>query len=269
MIILCANHLFAQKAVIAMNEVQIYALPLEDSESVARLAKGHIVTIVGKRGDWVKVAFNDGQKGWMKLLAPQKLSKQNQKSTNDSHQNGVHKITAKNGQLREHGEINSKEFVDKLREQPQSPGDSDDHVYRRFGYAFGMGLIQSDYTYSWKFVFHSQPRLALEGSFKHVLGGAADSYFILANLSYLFRERKKFVPFATAGLGVINTAPVRSIDSQTVSNMAVNFGVGARKYMRKNLSLVLNTSLFTAFVGKGIRIYPEITVSLLIGKFWQ
>ena len=157
-----------------------------------------------------------------------------------------------------------------LRRKPKRHPQFGPRAHRRFGYSFGMGLLEMDFTYNWKFIFHTTQRLALVGSFKHTLGNAADSYFILANLSYLLKENNsRFMPFVTAGMGVINTVPKRSIGTDGVSNMTINYGIGARKYFRKNLSFLFNVTQYTAFVGKGINNFREFTIGLLVGKFWD
>ncbi|HEX9654859.1 MAG TPA: hypothetical protein VGA99_14220, partial [bacterium] len=223
----------------------------------------------GQRGEWVKIAYGDGLKGWMRLQVEKPVAangqsdksarQRTQKNSQAVASNGFHEL-ASNG--------HSEEPADSLQQLPDKP-QIKDTVYRRFGYSFGMGVIELDYTYNWKFVFHSTPRLALEGSFRHVLGDAADSYFIMANFSYLLKDKGKFLPYLTGGMGVINTVPARSVGLDGVSNMAINAGIGARKYLKKNLSLIFNANQYTAFVGKGLAHYREFTAGILVGKFWD
>jgi hypothetical protein len=260
---------WAQRAIIAFDGVKIYSLPLEDDLPSATLAKGDTVRVVGQRGEWVKIAFGEGLKGWMKLQVgrdvatsgkSQKASKRHVEANSTSlASNGVgHEAT--NGH-----DAEAPDIVPKSADSPKLK----DGIYRRFGYSFGMGVIELDYTYNWKFVFHSSPRFALEGSFRHVLGDAADSYFIMANFSYLLKDRGKFLPYATVGMGVINTVPARSVGLDGVSNMAINVGIGARKYINEKLSLTLSASNYTAFVGKSVTHFREFTAGILVGKFWD
>ncbi len=261
----------AQRAVIAVDGAEIYSLPWADGAPIAVLSQGDTVNVMGKRGEWVKILFADGQKGWMQIQVRKRQTGKNSKAKtngqigrrnrgfttngsvrNGSYTNGTHKTNGKTPDL-----VKKKRLV------------RGDEVYRRFGYSFGMGLIGTDYTYSWKFVFHSTPKLALEGSFKHELGKAADSYFIMANLSYMLKDRGKIRPYVTAGVGVINTVPERNISSSTVSNMAINYGVGARKYLNEKVSLILTASQFSIFVGKNISNFREYTLGILVGKFWD
>ncbi len=267
------EHGLAQRAVIAVDGAEIYSLPWADNSPIAMLSKGDTVNVIGKRGEWVKIFFADGRKGWMQI---QIQTRKQQPRPNDKAKmngyafpgnrrfgkNGAAKnVTFTNGAHKTNGKA-----PDLVKEQRPVPGDE---VYRRFGYSFGMGFIATDYTYSWKFVFHSTPKLALEGSFKHVLGKAADSYFIMSNLSYMLKDTGKTRPYVTAGMGVINTVPDRSISSDTVSNMAINYGVGARRYLNEKLSLIITASQFSIFVGKNISNFREYTLGILVGKFWD
>ncbi|RMF69298.1 MAG: hypothetical protein D6743_02045 [Calditrichaeota bacterium] len=253
---------FAQQAVIVMDGVKLYSLPMVEDSPVAVLARGDTVRVIGQRGGWVKVEFAEGQKGWMRLQVPRKRAPHHSRSKRQNNGlagNGVAKTKAPVGSAR----------PDRIRKKPKPRPDLSDGSYRRFGYSFGMGFVESDFSYNWKFVFQSTRRLALEGSFKHVLGSAADSYFIMANWTYLLDEKKELLPYLTAGLGVINTVPDRSIDADAVSNMAINYGIGVRKHFKRNMSFTLTATQFTAFVGKGTKNFREFRFGFLVGKFWD
>ncbi len=268
---------YSQRAIIKTDNVKIYSLPMVDTP-VAVLTKGDTIRVIGQRGDWVKIQIGRNLKGWM-LLEVKSLSGNSPASTikkeKPSRQPSIASTNSKaensstNGPA--NGTHNPKPFSpDLIRKKPNSIQGNE--TYRRFGYTFGAGLLATDFTYNWKFIFHQTPRMALEGSFKHALGEAASSYFIFANLNYLLTAniRKKFLPFATAGVGIINTVPENSIDvGQGVSNMAINYGIGARKYYRKKLSLLFNVSQYSVFIGKGVSHFKEFTVGLLVGKFWD
>lgn len=274
-----AKTTFAQRAVIAFNGVKIYSLPMVDDAPIATMMKGDTVKVIGQRGEWVKVAFEDDRKGWMQI---QVRSAQSERTTRRGRVRGSNKGgetefasnggASANGAPRngassgvEPGTNSAEPDIVRDRRKPQPL----DTQYRRFGYSFGFGVLETDFTYNWKFLFHSSPRLALEGSFKHALGEAADSYFIMANMIYLLKENKKFLPYLTGGVGVVNTVPERSIDAGTVSHMSINYGLGARKFFRKDLSILFNASLYNVFVGTGISSFKEFTVGLLVGKFWD
>ena len=261
----------AQRAIIAVDGAEIYSLPWADGSPITVLSKGDTVNIIGKRGEWVKIRFANGKKGWMPIQVRKQHPSPNGKAKTNGHAFPGNRrfgknSSAKNGTNTKGTHKTNGKAPDLVKKKRPVPGNE---IYRRFGYSFGMGFIATDYTYSWKFVFHSTPKLALEGSFKHVLGKAADSYFIMSNLSYMLKETGKTRPYVTAGMGVINTVPDRSIGSDTVSNMAINYGVGARKYLTEKLSLIFTASQFSIFVGKNISNFREYSLGILVGKFWD
>ena len=250
----------AQNAVISLNRVDVYALPMEDKNPVTVLTKGDTVRIIGQRGVWVKIEYAENRKGWMKLQV-KRNSGSNGKATN-GHVKNASKFSKDN----KVGNGSSKPDIIKKR-PPDKPAFKEE--YGKFGYEFGMGLLESDFSYSWQFIFHTSPRLALEGSFKHVLGDAADSYFLTANWSYILKEDSKFLPYITGGMGVINTMPERSIGSDGVSNMAINVGIGARKHFRNSTSFTFGIKQYTIFIGNGMSHFREFRVGFLVGKFWN
>lgn len=243
----------AQRAIIARDGVRIYSLPLVEETPMTVLSRGDTVRVIGRRGDWVKLELADGVRGWMPIVAGHKAREeshgrvsQNQPSTNGRHATPEPDIAPS--------------------DRPRAASEA---FYRRFGYTFGMGLLEFDFTYNWKFVFHFKPRVALVGAFKHALGGAADSYFITVNWAYLLEEEGVTVPYITGGMGIINTVPVRSLGLDSVSHMAINYGVGVRRRVSDNLSVLASLTQHSAFVGKGVRHAQEVTVGVLVGKFWD
>jgi len=146
----------AQRAVIAVDGAEIYSLPWADGSPLTMLSKGDTVNVIGKRGEWVKILFADGRKGWMQI----QIRKQQRRTYGKAKTNGqaipASKRLGKNGSAKNGTHKTNGKVPDLVRKKLSVPGDE---VYRRFGYAFGMGFIATDYTYSWKFVFHSTPRL--------------------------------------------------------------------------------------------------------------
>lgn len=266
--------LLAQRAIIAFDGVEIYSLPMIQNPALTVLAEGDTVQVIGQRGDWVKIEFDQGEKGWMQLQVRRSIAGDSQ---------------GRSGRIAKDGEVRSRllpgnasgnrvfanrlstasdvTHADIIADRPKQP--ATETPYRRFGYTFGAGMLASDFTYNWKFIFHQTPRVALEGSFKHAIGQSASSYIMMANLSYLLQQDKGLLPFVTGGVGVINTVPERSIDDSGISHMAINYGVGARKHLKRSLSLLLNASQYTVFLGDGIRNFREFTVGVLVGKFWD
>ncbi len=155
----------------------------------------------------------------------------------------------------------------KSNNEPQTI--STDDAYGTFGFSFGMGLMESDFTYNWQYVYQLTSVLAMEGSFKHVLGETADSYFLTAGFSYLLVKSKSIQSFINAGMGVINTIPQRSIDTNEISHMTINYGVGIRKNIRTNMALVLSANQYSVFLRNGFTHFTEYTLGLLVGNFWD
>lgn len=150
--------------------------------------------------------------------------------------------------------------------EPEPPQSS---VYGTFGYAFSMGMVQSDFTYNWRFLYHSTPRFALGGSFKHILGNTSDSYLLMANAAYELDPGGWIAPYLNLSVGVITTDPKRDITLGTVSNMAAGYGFGIRKAFRKNMSVTFDFQQFTALVTSGMYSFREFTFGLMVGRFWD
>jgi len=267
-----SQNLLAQRAIIAFDGVEIYSLPMIEESPFAVLDEGDTVRVIGQRGDWVKIAFEQGEKGWMQVQVKRPVPDGSQGMSRRIARGGRSGLSAGavsagrvvGNRLSKNADATRPDIIaDRPKKQPAAT------PYRRFGYTFGIGLLASDFTYNWKFIFHQTPRLALEGSFKHAIGQSASSYIMMANLSYLLQQDKGFLPFVTGGLGVINTVPERSIDDSGISHMAVNYGVGARKHLRNSLSLLFNATQYTVFLGDGISNFREFTVGVLVGKFWD
>ncbi len=156
-----------------------------------------------------------------------------------------------------------------FKNEQRASVDDENQEYGRFGYSFGMGIMESNFTYNWRFIFHTSKKMAFEGSFKHVLGDAADSYFITANWSYLLKTDTKLIPYLTGGVGVINTVPQRSVGIDEVSHMTINYGIGARYFFQKNISFIISAYQYSAFVKDGFMHFKEISIGLLAGNLWD
>ncbi len=264
LLILAGKEAQAQRAIIAFDGVEIYSLPMLEEIPLAVLSQGDTVRVLGQRGEWVKVEFDQDKKGWMEVQVRRRVA--------TAQERGVR--IARDGEVRPRAfstgpgsgsEVNPSS--DMVRSAPTAIAGK--HAYRRFGYTFGLGMLASDFTYNWKFIFHQTPRLAMEGSFKHAIGQAASSYLMMVNATYLLQQDPGFLPFVTGGVGVINTVPERSIAESSVSHMALNYGVGGRKHLRNKLSLLLSATQYTVFLGDGMSHFREFTVGVLVGQFWD
>ena len=59
------QHAVGQQAIISLDEVAVYPLPLVDETPAAVLSKGDTVRVIGQRGNWVKIAYTGNSRGWM------------------------------------------------------------------------------------------------------------------------------------------------------------------------------------------------------------
>ncbi len=277
--VFCGNAQAQKTALIAFDGVEIFSLPLDDQAPIAQLMQGDTVRVIGQRGPWVKVEFAPGKKGWMQVQVskgqPKNAGRRSPRARGQRSSGHMGSAAA----FAKRGTDGASASLGNTGQEPHA-GPADEIVRQparqigekttgKFGYAFGMGMLETDFAYNWKFVFHQTPRLALEGSFKHALGQAANSYLLMANWTYLLQAKGRFLPYLTAGMGVINTVPERSIDTGGVSHMAVNYGAGVRKFFRNNITFLLGGSMYTVFVGKGVRNFKELTLGLMVGKFWD
>jgi hypothetical protein len=261
----------AQQAVISLPSVDIYALPNADEAPVAILSRGDKIRVIGQRGNWVKIAYGQTDRGWMlisidkpagiKAGIPRQEEDVPEMTGHPTSESSPRYASTKNPD-RLVNDVPPEEAV-----VPQPTPKFGQATAGRFGYSFGTGLAESDFAYNWKFIFHTTPRLAMEGSVKHILGEAADSYLIMTNFSYLILARGHTLPYLTAGVGVINTVPERSVAYDGVSHMHLNYGAGVRKSIRESLSLTFSIAQFSVFVEDGVQHFREFTVGLLVGRF--
>ena len=84
-----------------------------------------------------------------------------------------------------------------------------------------------------------------------------------------FSPHRKRTFFHARELADNRIVPERSVDSRGVSHMALNYGVGVRKHLKRHMSLLVNLSQYTVFVGKGMSNFREFTIGFLVGKFWE
>jgi hypothetical protein len=269
---------WSQHAVISRDTVEIYDLPGIAANPVAVLSKGDTVRVIGQRGNWIKIVYQNQSRAWM----PIDIEKPEYRgeTTGDELEPGKD-ITSDANQGIVHGQqvfaaapVPDRIIADPEPEQPvteptprapdfgpRSPG--------RFGYSFSAGLMESDFAYSWRFVFHTTPKLTMNGMFKHVLGEAADSYIMLTSFNWFFSRQAKTLPYFTAGMGVITTVPERSIDLDSVSHMMLNYGIGIRQYVHKSISLTFGVSQNTVFVESQTNHFREFSFGFLVGRFWN
>jgi len=261
--------LHAREVVIKIPRVEVYSLPTAGGSPVAQLKRGDKVRLIGRRGDWVKVEFNSGKKGWVQVKSGQKKASPARVEKKNM-QTGAGKKSLASGTLK-----NSVLSAEQSPENALAGGGEASFGYGALpklgdlGYSFGMGFVGSGFVYDLRFIHQTTRRLAMVGSFRHALGEAADSYFITVNWDYLLKTKGEWLPFLTTGFGVVNTTTANDIVQGNLSNMVVNSGIGVRKKLGRRTSLIINASFSSVFVGKGVRHWKGVTAGFMVGDFWK
>ena len=267
-----------KRAVISFDGVEIYSSPSVDDSPLTVLFKGDSVDVLNQRGDWVKVEFAKDRQGWMQLQlkGPDRGPENGVQSPAHA---GLTDVMPRPKSISARLDLQKADF---RRPEPEAVAVSDidvapvpepeppqSTIYGRFGYAFSMGIVQADYTYNWRFLYHSTPGFALGGSFKHILGNTSDSYLMMASAVYVIDQGPWISPYLNFSVGVITTDPKRDITLGTVSHMAGGYGFGIRKRFRRNISFTFDFQQFTALVSPGTYTFRELTFGLLVGRFWD
>lgn len=79
--------------------------------------------------------------------------------------------------------------------------------------------------------------VGLELSGEQVIGKYANTYPVFVGAVINFTTESRFIPYATAGVGVLTTVPTTTIGDETVSSMGFNAGAGARYYFTRTFGL--------------------------------
>ena len=137
------------------------------------------------------------------------------------------------------------------------------------GLSLSHGTFGGDFSYVGRFFYRNLRWVYLEGTFQYVAGSIASQYLMHANARYMRPLRGRFDGYATAGVGVINTVPIQSAGGKSVSNMAVNYGVGVARKLKNNNWLRADLRQFSALRTQGTVNFIEFTVGLDIGIRWS
>lgn len=272
----------AQRAIIRLDNVPIYASHEQEDPPIALLSKGEVIQVIGQRGDWIKIEFAKGRRGWMLVQARQgkeglesPISVNPRRSVRDKGPIAATDGPAKTVYRAEGGDISYEpDWGPYLHPDPEADvlpayGELQEGQKSTFAYSFGAGLIEAGFAYEWRFLHHTTDRLALVGSIKHALGEAADSYLLASNWEYLLKKNASVMPYVTVGAGVIVTSIPRDTEIGSISNMMLNYGLGLRKKFMANTTLVLAGSMYSIFAGSKVTLWKSMTVGLMVGKFWD
>jgi len=231
---LWSSHGFAQIAVLKDGPTPLYEKPSLQSKLIAVLAAGDTIRILQNRSGWAYLSARQ-QQGWMRTGA--KPASHFFSSAKNS--------TAGNS---------------KTKPASAAPYDG--------GVVLGLGTLGGDFAYVGRFYYRNLPQWELEGSFEYVAGQIASTYLMHVNMRYLRTFKNRFEGYATAGVGVINTVPIQSAGARSISNMALNYGLGVQRRLNNNNWLRADLRQFTAISKRGTLNFLEFTVGLAMSVRW-
>jgi len=230
-----SSYSFAQSAVLKDEATPLYEYPSLQSKLVGVLAAGDTVRILQNRSGWVHLSARKQLKGWMRAGAK----------------------PASKFSLLDKTSLSGNNKTDVTSAKPYDGG-----------IVLGLGTLGGDFAYIGRFYFRNLPRWELEGSFEYVAGQIASIYLMHANMRYLRTFKNRFEGYATAGVGVINTVPIQSAGARSISNMALNYGLGVQRHIKSNNWLRADLRQFTAVRKQGTLNFLEFTVGIAIGMRW-
>jgi hypothetical protein len=234
----------AQTAILKDAATPIAAQPSPQSKVIAVLAAGDTVRILKMSGAWVQVSFRGSKTGWMFVGS-----------------NGV--PTAKPA---------AESAVEGKRvEEPRStrlPAAAPRPVADG-GVSFHLGVFGGQFTYIGKFYYNTLPSIYVEGTFQYVAGEIASFYLMHGNAKYVRPIASRLDGTLTAGVGVINTVPIRAAGNKSVSNMAFNYGFGVQRHLKNNNWLRLDLRQYAALRQQGLATFFEFAIGVAIGINWS
>jgi len=255
-LLLFNNAAIAQRLVLKDAATPIAEQPSPKSRVIAVLAKGDTVRVLKINNPWVQVAFRGKQKGWMFVGRSTASTKTNTPAT-------TAETAAKSANAAPVEEIRSVEQTT-ASQSPVAPAPIADG-----GVSFHLGAFSGQFTYVGKFYYRTLPALYLEGTFQYVAGDIASFYLMYGNAKYVRPIGQRLEGSLTAGVGVINSVPVRAAGVKSVSNMAFNYGIGVQRYLKNSNWLRLDIREYTVIRQKGLANFFEFTVGIAIGIRWS
>jgi hypothetical protein len=240
LILLCGSG-SAQRLILKDSATPIAEQPSPKSRVMVVLAKGDTVRILKINGGWAQVAFRGKQKGWMFV--------------------GRNAPPANTNPPAASAAVEASKPV----EQTNLPA----ATMTEGGISFHLGSFSRQFTYVGKFYYRTLPALYVEGTFQYVAGDIASFYLMYGNAKYARALGQRLEGALTAGVGVINTVPVRAAGVKSVSNMTINYGFGMQRHLKNNNWLRLDFREHTAIRRSGFANFFEFTVGIAIGIRWS
>jgi len=280
-IIAVSSVALAQTAVIRSGALKAYEAPDESAREVMTLTVGDTVKVAERQGAWVKLRLPGKRFGWMRLTesASQTLFKKSRPAQNGnglrppqnqspdaptSLATAVAPGVAGEGLAPEQSLREMPASETQMQTAPTFVRPANDLT---LGISFTLGAIGENFAYSGRFLYRSLPSLYLEGSFQHVPGDVAASLLLHSNALYTFSLSREagWEGWITGGLGVISTSPTKTVGAKSVSNMEINYGIGARRYLKHRTYLRADLRQFSVLLDNATKNYVEFAVGIIIG----
>lgn len=248
----------AQRLVLKDAATPIAERPSSQSRVIAVLVKGDTVRILKITSPWAQVAFRGKQKGWMYV------------GRNTAATAAKSPATTSSATATKPATVPPVEEVKPLEQSPTTSPPAVLAPNNDGGISFHLGSFSQQFTYVGKFYYRTLPRLYVEGTFQYVAGNVASNYLMYGNAKYVRPLSRRIDGTMTAGVGVINSVPVRAAGVKSVSNMAFNYGVGVQRYLKNGNWLRADIREYTVIRNKqGLANFFEFTVGIAIGIRWS
>lgn len=136
---------------------------------------------------------------------------------------------------------------------------------KRGGISLHVGSFSKDFSYVGRFHYKSTPSIHMEGTFQYAAGKLASLYLMHLNFRRLYPLGGRVDGWVSIGAGVVTSVPIRSAGSKSVSNMAFNYGLGARRHMKNSNWFRVDVQRFSIFVDSGLQHFLSWTIGIEIG----
>jgi len=268
---------FSQTAVIRSGSLKVYDAPQASARVLMTLSDGDTVKVIEQRGAWAKLQLSGKRIGWMQLSESTSaaLFKKNRKPPMPTVTPPPKHLEAPGtdpGAMMDAQPPEAGTSMASLRNAPAREPEIQNEFGRvesstdlNLGISFSLGAMGESFAYSGRFMYRTLPKVLIEGSFQHVPGDVAASMLLHSNLLYDFALASKWDGWITGGVGVISTSPTKTVGAKSVSNMEVNYGIGARRYLKHRTYLRGDLRQFSVFTDKGAKNYVEIAFGIVIG----
>lgn len=247
----------AQRLVLKDSTTPIAEQPSAKSRVIAVLVKGDTVRILKTATPWAQVAFRGKRKGWMYVGRPATAPAMKTPASTSP------KIAAKPANAPPIEEVKPLEQISPSSSPVTSAPSLDG------GISFHLGSFSQQFTYVGKFYYRTLPQIYVEGTFQYVAGNVASNYLMYGNAKYVRPLSRRIDGSVTAGVGVINSVPVRAASVKSVSNMAFNYGAGVQRYLKNRNWLRADIREYLVIRNRqGLANFFEFTVGIAIGVRW-